>query len=140
MDQDKHAVRCSKCQEGRPIDTVKWKLYGPCTNCCYRKEKEDKEKVDRYRELYQLITEYEPGGEGSSEMSYDDLCEWCVGEMEEVFSGKDIVYLQALHYVHTMCMNSQRWAAAAAYGSLALPGFKQHYGPRTGVVAALLVR
>ena len=87
-DQEKHAVKCMKCEEGRPIDTVRWKLYGPCTNCCYRKEKEDKEEVARYRELYQLITEYEPGGEGSSEMPYDDLCEWCVGEMEEVYSAR----------------------------------------------------
>ena len=87
-DQEKHAVKCMKCEEGRPIDTVRWKLYGPCTNCCYRKEKEDKEEVARYKELYQLITEYEPGGEGSSEMPYDDLCEWCVGEMEEVYSAR----------------------------------------------------
>ena len=76
-------MKCMRCEEGRPIDTVKWKLYGPCTNCCYRKEKEDKEEVARYRELYQLITEYEPGGDGNSEMPYDDLCEWCAGEMEE---------------------------------------------------------
>ena len=81
MDQEKHAIKCMKCEQGRPIDTVKWKLYGPCTNCCYRKETEDKEQVARYNELYEQITEYEPGGEG-----YDDLCEWCAGEMGEVFS------------------------------------------------------
>ena len=66
MDQEKHAVKCLKCEEGRPVDIVKWRLYGPCTYCCYRREKGDKEQVVRYKELYQLITEYDPDGEDSS--------------------------------------------------------------------------
>ena len=87
MDQEKHAVKCLKCEEGRPVDIVKWRLYGPCTYCCYRREKDDKEQVVRYKELYQFITEYDPDGEDSSKKGYDELCEWCVGEMEEVFSA-----------------------------------------------------
>jgi len=140
MDQEKHSIKCGKCEKGRPVDTIKWKLYGPCTNCCYRKEKEDKEQVTRYKKLYTIITDYEPGGEGSSEMSYDDLCEWCAGEMEDVFSSRDILYVQTVHYVHTACMASRRWSAAATYGEIALTAFRRYYGHKTGVVAALLVR
>ena len=54
--------------------------------------------------------------------------------------ARDILYIQTVHYVHTVCINNKRWSAAAQYGEIALPAFKQYYGPRTGVVAALLVR
>ena len=87
LDQEKHAIKCLNCEEGRPVDIVEWKLYGPCTNCCYRRAKEDKKQVVRYKEMYQLIMESEPGGEDVSKMDYDDFCEWCVGEMEKVFSA-----------------------------------------------------
>ena len=87
MDQEKHAIKCLKCEEGRPVDTVMWKLYGPCTKCCYVRENEDKEQVAMYKELYQLITEYDPDGEDSSKKDYEDLCVRCVEDMKEVFSA-----------------------------------------------------
>ena len=87
LDREKHAIKCKKCEKGRPIDTNRWKVFGPCTNCCYRQDKEEKKQVERCKEIYELLTDYEPGGEGSSEMSYEDLCEWCLGEMEDVFSA-----------------------------------------------------
>ena len=86
MDQEKHSIKCKRCEKERPVDTVKWKLYGPCTNCCYRKDNDDKKVVARYKELHQIITQ--SGGDRNSEMSYNELCEWCAEEMEDIFSSR----------------------------------------------------
>ena len=61
---------------------------------------------------------------GHSQMPYDELCEWCVGEMEAVFSDRDVVYVQTVHYVHTLCVQNSRWSAAAMYGEIILPAFR----------------
>ena len=74
------------------------------------------------------------------EMDYSSLCEWCVGEMEPVFSDRDVLYVQTVHYVHTLAVQSDRWQAAATYGETILPAFRLYYGHTTGVVAGLLVR
>ena len=54
--------------------------------------------------------------------------------------GRDIMYIQTLHYVHNVCMEAERWTSAVKYGEMVLPAFKRYYGQKTGVVAALLVR
>ena len=41
-------------------------------------------QLTRYRELYKILTDTVPGAD-YSQMPYDELCEWCVGEMEPVF-------------------------------------------------------
>ena len=64
---------------------------------------------------------------------------YCITD-DHIHTCRDILYVQTLHYVHTVCMASKRWAAAATYGEIALPAFKRYYGHKTGVVAALLVR
>ena len=68
------------------------------------------------------------------------------------------MYVQTVHYVHTLASQSQRWDAAAMYGETILPAFRSgdssqiffvifkyssprlYYGHSTGVVAGLLVR
>ena len=43
-------------------------------------------QLTRYRELYKILTDTVPGADSDySQMPYDELCEWCVGEMEPVF-------------------------------------------------------
>ena len=83
------------------------------------------------------------GEEGQSQMPYNELCEWCVGrfiiivnrtlnvtklmsigEMEPVFSDRDVIYVQTAHYVHTLCIQTKRWQAAAMYGETILPAFR----------------
>jgi len=140
IDRQKHSIKCMQCGEGRPVDTERWKVYGPCIKCCYRKVKEDTVQVARYKELYQIIAETEPDGEGTSGMGYDDLCEWCVREMADVISTEDILHVNTLHYVHTVCISNKRWREAVRHGEMALPAFKAYYGSKTGAVAALQVR
>ena len=53
---------------------------------------------------------------------------------------RDILYLQTVHYVHSICMSNHLWPAAVVYGEIALPAFRIYYGERSKVVAALLVR
>ena len=94
------------------MDIVNWNLAGPCTYCKYgaRDSEVRADKVrtasiiihvyvafislnplpqaqlTRYRELYKILTDTVPGADSDySQMPYDELCEWCVGEMEPVF-------------------------------------------------------
>jgi len=149
IDQEKHSLRCGGCDKGRPVDITNWNLQETsCTYCKYgakAKEREaDKIKLNRYRELYKILTDPATvdgdADDGLSRMPYDELCEWCVGEMEPVFSDRDVIYVQTVHYVHTLCIQSSRWQAAAMYGETILPAFRLYYGHSTGVVAGLLVR
>jgi len=144
IDQEKHSLRCGGCDKGRPVDIMNWNLYGDkCTYCKYgakeKEKEEDKIKLTRYRELYKILTDGDDGS-GHSQMPYEELCEWCVGEMEPVFSDRDVIYVQTVHYVHTLCIQNKRWSAAAMYGETILPAFRLYYGHSTGVVAGLLVR
>ena len=47
-----------------------------------------------------------------------------IGEMEPVFSDRDAIYVQTVHYVHTLCIQTKRWQAAAMYGETILPAFR----------------
>ena len=139
-------MRCGGCDKGRPVDIVNWNLAGACTYCKYGARPSEKEadrvKLERYRELYGILTDpvSVDGEDGHSQMPYDELCEWCVGEMESVFSDRDVLYVQTVHYVHTLCVENKRWSAAAMYAEIILPAFRLYYGHSTGVVAGLLVR
>ena len=53
---------------------------------------------------------------------------------------RDILYVQTVHYVHSICMANRLWPAAVVYGEIALPAFKKYYGENSTYVAALLVR
>ena len=144
IDAEKHSLRCLGCDKGRPVDITNWNLQGSCTYCRYgareREKAEDRRQLERYRELYRLLTDQVAGEETSQEMAYSELCEWCVGEMEPVFSDRDVLYVQTVHYVHTLAIQAERWQAAATYGETILPAFRLYYGHTTGVVAGLLVR
>ena len=39
-------------------------------------------------------------------------------------SDRDVMYVQTVHYVHTLASQSQRWDAAAMYGETILPAFR----------------
>ena len=39
-------------------------------------------------------------------------------------SDRDVIYVQTVHYVHTLASQSQRWDAAAMYGETILPAFR----------------
>ena len=160
IDREKHSLECGGCGRARPLHTQTWQLFGPCQVCsavaipytycapqyCGREEGEA-ECLARYREVYTSLTE-QPGD--------PELAEQSIGEMEGVFSERDILYLQTLHYgqhhktvinmlmlmysVHTACTQAGRWQAALSYGERVLPAFRLYYGHSTGVVAGLLVR
>ena len=144
IDQEKHSLRCRGCDKGRPVDILNWNLHGCCTYCGYgkteRQRTEDRRQLGRYRELYRLLTEQVGSEQLPAEMPYDELCEWCVGEMEPVFSDRDVLYVQTVHYTHTVCIQKERWEAAASYAETILPAFRLYYGHSTGVLAGLLVR
>ena len=55
--------------------------------CCPLMNPLPQAQLTRYRELYKILTDTVPGAADSdySQMPYDELCEWCVGEMEPVF-------------------------------------------------------
>ena len=136
------------------MDTLQWSLPDPCTACSYTSEKEDREKLDKYREFFQLLTEMETTE--IDDKVYNYLSAWCAGLMEEVFhdrsdlkitfqtnknpNNRDILYIRTCHYVHTICMEHWLWQAAILYGEIVLPAFTQYYGENSKVVAALLVR
>ena len=53
---------------------------------------------------------------------------------------RDILYIQTVHYVHSICMGNRLWPAAAVYGGIAVTGFKKYYGEQSRELAGLLVR
>ena len=110
---------------------------------------EDMKQLARYKELYLLLTV-------KGEVEFDQVCEWCVGRMEEVYSDRldlivvficflnnnfsDILYIQASHHMHLIAMDKSHWSTATTYGEIALAGFKKYYGEKAMLVADLLVR
>ena len=121
-------MRCARCDKGRPVDIINWNLAGACTYCKYGAKKqeveEDEKQLARYRELQGILTDPGAGGDQTSQMPYDELSEWCAGEMEPVFSDRDVLYVQTLHYVHTLAVQNKRWEAAVTYGETILPAFR----------------
>ena len=76
-------MKCPNCSAERPVDTLKWRLPGPCSECGMEKEVDDKQQMDRYKELYQLL--FMQGSAEMSDNSFDYMSAWCAGEMSSVF-------------------------------------------------------
>ena len=74
-------MKCSKCSSDRPVDTVLWTLPGACPGCRDSHKNEEVMRLARYKELYLLLTV-------KGEVEFDQVCEWCVGQMEDVYSNR----------------------------------------------------
>ena len=72
-------MKCPGCGRGRSVDTVCWTLPDEGSECKEDKEQDDRKQLARYKELYLLLTE-------KGEMEFDQVCELCVGQMEDVYS------------------------------------------------------
>jgi hypothetical protein len=64
-----------------PVDTALWTIADKCLECQENTEKDDKKQLARYKELYLLLTV-------KGEMEFDQVCEWCVGQMKDVYSDR----------------------------------------------------
>ena len=83
LDAAKHCMACPACGADRAVDTLQWSMPGPCSECGTGRGKEDKQQMDRYKQLYQLANM--KGGPEMSDISFDYLSAWCAGEMSSVF-------------------------------------------------------
>merc|ERR1712106_1116878 len=101
---------------------------------CGKENRKDLKTLSRYEELSKILME-----ETKTDMSYEDLVEWTLGEMEDVFHTSDILLAKTAHYAHSFAQAQERWSASVSYGELALQPFREHYGSSTGVVAGLLL-
>jgi hypothetical protein len=68
-------MKCSGCGRGRSVDTVRWTLPDECSGCKDNKEHDDRKQLAMYKEL-------------KGEMEFDQVCELCVGQMEDVYSDR----------------------------------------------------
>ena len=75
----KHSMKCPSCGRGRSVDTVSWTLPDECSGCKENKRQEDTKQLARFKKLYLLLTV-------KGEMEFDQVCELCVGQMEDVYS------------------------------------------------------
>ena len=85
-DREKHSMKCAACTAGRPVDILQWCLPKPCPACNYSNKEEDRQMVDKYKELFSFLTELE-----STEIDdsvYDYLYAWCASIMNTVFADK----------------------------------------------------
>jgi len=137
IERNKRCMRCSRCGEDRALDTEEWDLPPPCKHCKRSSVVEDQMQLEKYKKHYHLLTQ--KGGIKMSDMSYDYLSAWCAKEMDQVFGKGDILYIQTVHYVHTICMTNRLWPAAAVYGGIAVPAFRKYYGEYSREYAGLLV-
>jgi len=115
------------------VDTKSWTLSDSCHGCRTNEENASRKQLAKYKEIYLLLTV-------KGEVEFDRVCSWCVGQMEDVFSASDILYIQAAHHVHSIAMDRGQWTKATTTGEIALTGFKKYYGERAALTAALLVR
>ena len=76
-------MKCPACPADRPVNTLQWSMPDPCSECSAGRGMEDKQQMDRYKVLYQLLTD--KGGTEMSDISLDYLRAWCAGEMNGVF-------------------------------------------------------
>ena len=83
LDAAKHCMACPACAADRAVDTLQWSMPGPCSECGAGRGKEDKQQMDRYKQLYHLANM--KGGPEMSDISFDYLSAWCAGEMSSVF-------------------------------------------------------
>ena len=76
-------MKCSVCSADRPVDTLKWSMPDLCNECGTATEQEDKQQMDRYKELHQLLMMQD--SDEMSDTSFDYLSAWCASEMSSVF-------------------------------------------------------
>ena len=68
-------MQCRHCGLAWPVDTLLWTLSESCPGCKAGKGEEEGRQLARYKELYMMLT---VKGEA----------EWCVGQMEGVYSER----------------------------------------------------
>ncbi|XP_023338856.1 histone-lysine N-methyltransferase SMYD3 isoform X2 [Eurytemora carolleeae] len=100
LDGSKHGVVCDNCGVPSNINVKIWSLIVKCMACG---SQISSSRISRYRELFTILERAEEinklrGDEGEETdkmrmeemggMSYEELCEWAVGEMEDVFSER----------------------------------------------------
>ena len=93
-------MRCAACAAGRPVDTLQWDLPHPCTACNYSNKEEDRQMVDKYRELFSFLTELETTEIEDS--VYDYLYAWSASIMNTVFADRYVRYLDRHNIVSHM--------------------------------------
>ena len=71
-------MKCPSCSSVWPVDIVEWVLPSPCPGCNTR---EARDQLDRYKELYLLLTV-------KGELEFDQVVELYVGQMGEVYSDR----------------------------------------------------
>ena len=86
LDTGKHCIKCPACPAERTVDILQWKLPVPCCQCKDSTELKDKQQMERYKEMYQIITT--KGGTDVAEGNFDYLSVWCAGQMNGVFGSK----------------------------------------------------
>ena len=83
LDEKKHCIKCPGCSEDRPVDTLNWTIPSTCEKCGTTGGMEDKEQMDKYKELYELLKMQ--GSDEMSDINYDYLSTWCAGRMSSVY-------------------------------------------------------
>lgn len=133
LDRQKHSMRCCKCDGWRPVDTAVWGEPGPCPHCQHTNKEEDAKQLAKYKEFYTLLTV-------KGDVEFDQICEWVVDRMDQVYSDSDILFIKAAHHIFSIACEQSRWTKATCTGEMALAGYRLYYGPSAGLVAAVLVK
>ena len=81
MDQLKHSMKCPTCSSAWPVDILLWTVPEDCPGCKDGKKMKAMEQFAKYKELYLLLTV-------KREVEFDQVCEMCVVQMEEVYSDR----------------------------------------------------
>jgi hypothetical protein len=79
-------MKCPACPAERTVDILQWIMPDNCSQCKASTEVQDRQQMERYKELYQLITT--KGGTDMSNANFDYLSVWCAGQMNGVFGCK----------------------------------------------------
>ena len=80
-------MKCSKCSTARPVNTTRWTLDGPCSECENTTDPKQEELVERYRELSLLVQQI--SGEQVEENTFNYLNSWVSGNGMRGRGGRD---------------------------------------------------
>ena len=78
-------MKCPGCPTIWSIDIMNWNTPSPCTECKCSSELKDKKQMNKYKEVYQLLTK--KGGTEMPNENFDYISVWCLGEMNGVFGS-----------------------------------------------------
>ena len=78
-------MQCPGCASDRPVDILTWIIPDKCGQCQTSSDLQDKKQVDKYKELYDLLTK--KGGTDMPDASFDYMCVWGLAEMHGVFGS-----------------------------------------------------